>query len=317
MAITNIQRDWGVGPSLIRITSTDDLATVATAGYISGQAANIFALNNGAFEFVVGDTVLVTASDYNQFFDFTDDTFSSLQTLPGGNGAVDLPVVSGDFAMFDGTLGGLNDTGLSPTNAAKTKVVMANAAVTANHIAVYTDTAGTIGDDAATAINLGNIQAGASGTAGYVASFPATGSKGSLHLVAVASTGDTVTAISNAAMGQATVFTIPDPAGSTANIVVAPAALVSGNLVQASGTAGLVADQGFAMKSVYAAAAAGGNAAQAFTDAFCTTGSVVIGNWVTQANAEEVVKIVPANGSFTVTSTGDVGAGTFSYIITK
>jgi hypothetical protein len=71
------------------------------------------------------------------------------------------------------------------------------------------------------------------------------------------------------------------------------------------------------MKAVDAAAAAGGAAAQSFTDTFCTSTSVVIGNWVTQANPVEVLKIVPGNGSFVVTSSGDAGAGTFSYIITK
>ena len=56
---------------------------------------------------------------------------------------------------------------------------------------------------------------------------------------------------------------------------------------------------------------------QSFTDTFCTATSVVIGNWVTQTNPAEVVKIVPGVGSFVVTSTADVGAGTFSYIIMK
>jgi hypothetical protein len=71
------------------------------------------------------------------------------------------------------------------------------------------------------------------------------------------------------------------------------------------------------MKAVRAAAAAGGAAAQSFTDAFCTASSVVVGNWVVQANAASVLKIVPANGSFVVTSSADAGVGTFSYIITK
>lgn len=70
-------------------------------------------------------------------------------------------------------------------------------------------------------------------------------------------------------------------------------------------------------KSVAKAAAAGGAAAQSFTDAFCTTASVVIGNWVTQANAASVLTIVPGNGSFVVTSSANAGVGTFSYTINK
>lgn len=92
--------------------------------------------------------------------------------------------------------------------------------VVANHIAVYSGTGGALTDNAATAINGGNLQAGLSGTAGTLASFPATAAKGSLKVTAVANTGDTVTTISNAAMGQASVVSIPDPGAATANFIL-------------------------------------------------------------------------------------------------
>ncbi len=167
----------------------------------------------------------------------------------------------------------------------------------ASHIATFTDTAGTISEDPATAISGGNIQAGLSGTAGYLASFPATALKGSLRLAGVANVGDTLVTISNASHGQATVYSIGDIGASTGGLVASVA--------------------NTRMKPVAAAAAAGGAPAQSFTDAFCTTGSVVIGNWVTQTTPASVLKIVPANGSFVVTSSADAGVGTFSYIITK
>ena len=87
------------------------------------------------------------------------------------------------------------------------------------------------------------------------------------------------------------------------------AAIAPGTIIAT--TAGLL------MKSVAGAAAAGGAAAQSFTDAFCTAGSNVIGNWNTQANAASVLKIVPGVGSFVVTSSANAGVGTFNYIITK
>lgn len=121
----------------------------------------------------------------------------------------------------------------------------------ASHIATYTDTKGTISEDAATAINGGNIQAGLSGTAGYLASFPATASKGSFRFQATANTGNTVSTFTNAAMGQASTITVPDPAGAAAQVVLAPAALVSGNMVQASGTAGLVSDSTIVANRVF------------------------------------------------------------------
>lgn len=90
----------------------------------------------------------------------------------------------------------------------------------ANHLAVFLNTSGKLGEDVATAINSGNIQAGLSGTAGYLASFPGTASKGSLRLTGVANTGNTVTTISNAAMGQASVISIPDPGVATSNFIL-------------------------------------------------------------------------------------------------
>lgn len=251
----------------------------------------------------------------------------------------------------------------------------------ANHLAVYTNTTGTLSEDAATAINGGNIQAGLSGTAGYLASFPGTAAKGSLRVTAVANTGDTLVTISNALHGQASVYSIPDSGAATANIIISkltgtqhitvgslqidggnltagisgtagtltsfPGTAANGSLILAAVNAGgafnttisngtmgqstvytmgdigastggiVVATAAIRMKSVPAAAAAGGAAAQSFSEAFCTSGSVVIGNWVTQTNAGQVVKIVPGNGSFVVTSTADIGSGTFSYIVTK
>lgn len=117
----------------------------------------------------------------------------------------------------------------------------------ANHIATYTNTTGQLSEDAATAINGGNIQAGLSGTAGYFASFPATLARGSLRLVAANSTGDTVTQITNAAMAAARVFTIPDGGQVASNFLISDSAgtqtiatgslaLTLGNIVVAAGS---------------------------------------------------------------------------------
>jgi len=89
-----------------------------------------------------------------------------------------------------------------------------------NHIAVFNGTSGQIKDGASTAINLGNLQAGASGTAGTVASFPATAANGSLILAAVNAGGAFNTTISNSVMGQASVISIPDPGAATAKFLL-------------------------------------------------------------------------------------------------
>ena len=217
--IQSIKRDQSYSPFIVRIVSEDTLAAVGTAGYLTAQAAVITALNEGVFEWEVSDMVLVYASNGWGFFSI-DPSFASLTPFVFGGSVVGAPVVVGNFAVFQSTSGNLEDLGYLPSDAAKTNVVMAGSAVVVNSIAHFIDTAGTIDDTAANVSNLGSIYAGASGTAGTLRSYPATGSKGYLALVGVANTGDTATTISNAAMGQASVISIPDPGASTANFLL-------------------------------------------------------------------------------------------------
>lgn len=180
----------------------------------------------------------------------------------------------------------------------------------ANHIATYTNTTGGLSEDPATAISGGNIQAGLSGTAGTLASFPATAAKGSLIVAGVANTGNTNTTISNAAMGQASVISIPDPAAATADFVIAPSALVSGNLVKASGTAGLVVDAGFAVHAATTAAYAGGGTSNTFTTTNMTASSIVTAVILASTNSVSITKAVPGTNTLAVTFSADPGAGT-------
>ncbi len=195
-------------------------------------------------------------------------------------------------------------------------VSFSGGASTANALAVFSDTAGNI-KAASTASTFGqslavtgalsatttvsslggSVISGASGTAGTFTAFPATAANGTMIIAAGNAGGAFNTTITSGTIGQSTVYTVPDIGASTGGVVVSTSAV--------------------RMKSVAGAAAAGGAAAQSFTDAFCTSGSNVIGNWNTQANAASVLKIVPGNGSFVVTSSADAGVGTFNYIIMK
>jgi len=99
-------------------------------------------------------------------------------------------------------------------------------------------------------VQFANIQAGASGAAGYVASYPSAATSGSLRLVGVANSGDYVVTISNASHGQATVYSIPDVGASTGQFLVKTAALVDTNFIAASGTAGKVVDSGYGVNNI-------------------------------------------------------------------
>ncbi len=293
MSITVTYEFGNSVPRIVRIATTDLIATVTTAGWLNKT------ISEGAI-ISPNDLLLISygIGTGSQGVNLFSISFAAgVWTVTIEDGQVVLPVISGNFANFSGTSGAIADLGYLPSDAAKTKVVMAGSAVVVGHMALFTDTAGTIDDTAATAINNGNIQAGLSGTAGTISSFPGTAANGSLILSALNAGGAFNTTIRNSAMGQSTVYSLGDIGAATGGIPVSTAPLL--------------------MKSVAGAAAAGGAAAQSFTDAFCTTGSNVIGNWNTQANAASVLKIVPGNGSFVVTSSADAGVATFSYIITK
>jgi hypothetical protein len=289
----------GIAPRLVQIVSTDNLATITAAGYLNKQGQVLEGLSLLPTDEVHIIYSYVQSTNSGTFGIFTPSISVGTITLVqwANPGDILLPVVSGDFAVFNGTTGQIKDAGYLPSNAAKTNVVMASGATIANHIATYTDTAGTVGEDAITAINGGNIQAGLSGTAGTLASFPATAANGSLVVAGVNAGGAYTTTISNGTMGQSTVYTMGDIGAATGGLVVATSAI--------------------RMKSVAQAAVAGGNAAQTVTDTFCTTGSMVTASWNDTTNACEIKTVAAGNGSFVVTSTADPGASHLNYIITK
>ncbi len=173
----------------------------------------------------------------------------------------------------------------------------------ANHIATYTNTSGTLSEDAATAINGGNIQAGLSGTAGYLASFPATPLKGSLRLTAVANTGDTLVTISNALHGQASVYSIPDSGATTANLLISKLTgtqhitvgaleVDAGALISGIGTGGFVG----LLKAFPTTATSGFMAIQAAVNASGDFGTTIVNS--------------TAQGQSTVLTVANVGAAT-------
>jgi hypothetical protein len=174
----------GVFPSMIRIQTNNTLAQVLVTGFLDEMFSENVPLQNGMMALV--------------------STKPSVNSSVVNTSWLEVKFASGHWT--------LTPTAVAPSSIALPTIV--------NHMAVFTDTVGSLGEDTSVAINGGNIQAGLSGTAGYVASFPATLAKGSLRLTAVANTGDTLVTLSNALHGQASVYSIPDSGASTANFIV-------------------------------------------------------------------------------------------------
>jgi hypothetical protein len=158
-----------------------------------------------------------------------------------------------------------------------------------------------------------------------VASFPATAANGSLILAAANAGGAFNTTISNGTMAQSTVYTIPDVTAATGQLLAKTAAFVNGNIIQASGTAGVTVDSGVATTNVQlktqVKAATTGNIGGAgagpitVTVAGVTASSVIVASIATSSNTVAVGKVTPGSGSFDVTFTADPGATcTLSYI---
>jgi len=103
--ITSISRDWGFAPSIVRISTTDTLATITTTGYLLTQTDQIEAVNAGPFDWAVTDYVLVYYSDAGGswgFFQYVPAT-GSLTAAPVVPGSLSATLPSGD--LFVGSAG--------------------------------------------------------------------------------------------------------------------------------------------------------------------------------------------------------------------
>lgn len=144
MAFINFQMDFagqvGVLPRLGKIFTNDTLAQVTAPNYLRPLIAT-------GITFRPSDQIQLTYGALSNMTDIFDVNISGTTiTLTLNDAIVTLPVVSGDFAVFNGTTGTIKDAGYSATNAAKTKVIMANSAFVVGNIATASDTSGTLTD---------------------------------------------------------------------------------------------------------------------------------------------------------------------------
>lgn len=295
-----------VNPRRVKIITTDNLATVTTAGYLNVPALEGYTIQNtDVIDMWYGATgtqfSITTPGTYEVFTPSISGTGVITLVAWSNPGDVLLPVVANHIATFNGTSGQIysptattiiNSGGLQagldatagtvssfPSTTASGKLVLAavnnssgafNTTIS-NASAVGQSQVVSIPDGGATTSNFiisksagtqhitagslevdaGNLIAGISGTAGFLQSFPAS-ANGSLKVAAVANTGNTITTISNDAMGQASIVNIPDPANAVGQFMIGATAtpFVSGNFPKASGTAGLFIDSGVSGTSV-------------------------------------------------------------------
>lgn len=236
MSITSIARDWGFGPSIVRITSTDSLADCADEDYLVTQESNIIFVNNGPFLFVIGDLVAVAASDGSNLFRFNGDDFTTLVVLPSsGGGGVILPVTDGNLAVFIGETGEIGDPGFNASNPTfhVFSTINPTNSINPNYIPIYSDNRGTLSQPAIGDIStlIGNLGL----PSGLIVSGTADGSivdpelimysheagKGILTIGPTDNAANTSLKITNSTeILQNTTYYLPDPGTSVTNFIV-------------------------------------------------------------------------------------------------
>src|SRR6185295_12762684 len=181
----------------------------------------------------------------------------------------------------------------------------------ANHIATYTNVTGTLSEDAATAINGGNIQAGLNATAGALVSFPATINTGSLKLAATASGGNFITTITNASQAAARTYTIPD-AGAASNFLMTNNAttqtIATGSLALTVGTLTLGSSGNASSLRIYPS---GANNGSFFIIPISNTGNFA--TTISNSNiGQSTVYSLPETGAATAKIVADTGTTTMA-----
>lgn len=256
-------------PHKVSLLCNDDYATITTAGYINRYAPGAI-LDSGDFVFANYDT----DSESAVMLTVDIDSSGTISLLPPvvSPGIITNADVAANAAISFSKLAALLSTKVLVGSAGNVAtavtmtgdVTISNTGVTtvaagiprvttptiANHIATYTDTSGDISKDPATAITAGNLQAGLSGTAGYVTSFPAPAATGSFSLVATDNEGNYANVITHAGTAQATIWTLPDAGTAAQGVNVSGDPLVHGNLIKANGTGGLTVDAALAANQV-------------------------------------------------------------------
>lgn len=111
MPITNLDRDYGVQPSIVRMTTTDSLDTITASNYIIEQEPFIALIKGGAFTFVNSDVVCIYYQGGHGFFELSAD-FSTLSQIGGGTSLT----IEGTANEIDvDTVGDVVTLSISPT----------------------------------------------------------------------------------------------------------------------------------------------------------------------------------------------------------
>lgn len=169
--------------------------------------------------------------------------------------------------------------------------------LTANSV-VVTSAQGDFDTSTALLYSAGVLTVGFTGVPGSIVILPTTAANGSLRFIATNNASNFQATVTNAAIGQATTYTIPDPASATASFVLALNAngTEAANAVTASGFNGVITTSALTT-------AAGASYAITWTNTKVTTASKI---FITSAGGTNTrknfhVEVVAGSGTATLT----------------
>lgn len=163
---------------------------------------------------------------------------------------------------------------------------------------VVTSAQGDFDTSTALLYSAGALTVGFTAVPGVITILPTTAANGSFRLIATNNASNFAATLTNAAVGQATTYTIPDPASATATFVLSVAAngTEAANAVTASGYSGVITTSALTT-------AAGASYAITWTNTKVTTASKIIitgaGGTYTRKNYN--VEVVSGSNSATLT----------------
>ena len=174
MAITSILRNFNGDPNIVTIVTDDSLATITTAGYLTGAviAANIAALQHGVFVWRTTDIVLIKYDASIGFFTRNaatnafvalaapgglSPTLSSGNVFVGsaGNVATGVPL-SGDATMANTGAMTIANNAITTAKILNANVTLAKlaAGITPSHVVKYAGTQASGGGSATVTITV-------------------------------------------------------------------------------------------------------------------------------------------------------------------
>lgn len=158
MPITSISRDWGVNPSIVRVITTDNLATITAVNYLNTQIDEIQALNRGPFEWVDRDLVAIAYNGGEDYFtrDAANNTFVVDVVPVGAIPLADSHILVGNAAGIgtDVAMSGdvaINNLGVTTIQPNSVDKAMLNPTVRPSHMIVFAGQLTTVGGAAAEA----------------------------------------------------------------------------------------------------------------------------------------------------------------------